>query len=157
MIDRLGRANALGFVAVKLGRSAWDRGCCGSGATTRPRCRDLRRVLAYYLVLLYHVQYAATLVRSLCRKFLTWPAARRYTSAGRAHPRRAGLHRRFHGGFMRPFESQAYAAFRIVAGCCSSGTAARSCFGFPEAMPAGATRVHRLHRWRRSSSSAACS
>ena len=40
--------------------------------------------------------------------------------------------------FMRPFESQAYAAFRIVVGLLFLWHGSQKLFGFPEAMPAGA-------------------
>ena len=40
--------------------------------------------------------------------------------------------------FMRPFESQAYAAFRIVVGLLFLWHSSQKLFGFPEAMPAGA-------------------
>jgi putative oxidoreductase len=39
--------------------------------------------------------------------------------------------------FMRPFESQAYAAFRIVAGLLFLWHGTEKLFGFPEAMPPG--------------------
>jgi len=39
---------------------------------------------------------------------------------------------------MRPFESQAYAAFRIVVGLLFLWHGSQKLFGFPEAMPAGA-------------------
>ena len=40
--------------------------------------------------------------------------------------------------FMRPFESQAYAAFRIVVGLLFLWHGSQKLFGFPEAMPARA-------------------
>ncbi len=40
--------------------------------------------------------------------------------------------------FMRPFESQAYAAFRIVTGLLFLWHGSQKLFGFPEAVPAGA-------------------
>jgi Domain of unknown function (DUF5658) len=66
MIDRLVENHALGFIAVKLG-------LVGMGSWLLWQRRDHATAvvaifiafLAYYLVLLYHVQYAATLVRSL--------------------------------------------------------------------------------------------
>jgi len=66
MIDRLVENHALGFVAVKLGLVAM-----GSWLLWQRRNHATAVIaifvafLAYYLVLLYHVQYAATLVRSL--------------------------------------------------------------------------------------------
>ena len=66
MIDRLVESHALAFIAVKLG-------LVGMGSWLLWQRRDHATAvvaifiafLAYYLVLLYHVQYAATLVRSL--------------------------------------------------------------------------------------------
>ena len=66
MIDRLVEHHALAFVAVKLG-------LVGMGSWLLWQRRDHATAvvaifvafLAYYLLLLYHVQYAATLVRSL--------------------------------------------------------------------------------------------
>jgi hypothetical protein len=66
MIDRLVDQNAVGFVAVKLGLVGM-----GSWLLWQRRNHATAVIaifvafLAYYLVLLYHVQYAATLVRSL--------------------------------------------------------------------------------------------
>jgi hypothetical protein len=66
MIDRLVENHALGFVAVKLGLVGM-----GSWLLWQRRNHATAVIaifvafLAYYLVLLYHVQYAATLVRSL--------------------------------------------------------------------------------------------
>ena len=48
--------------------------------------------------------------------------------------------------FMRPFESQAYAAFRIVTGLLFLWHGCQKLFGFPEPMPPGSPRVHRLRR-----------
>jgi hypothetical protein len=66
MIDRLVDQNAVGFIAVKLG-------LVGMGSWLLWQRRDHATAviaifiafLTYYLVLLYHVQHAATLVRSL--------------------------------------------------------------------------------------------
>ena len=66
MIDRLVENHALAFVAVKLG-------LVGMGSWLLWQRRNHATAViaifiafvAYYLVLLYHVQYAATLVRSL--------------------------------------------------------------------------------------------
>jgi len=66
MIDKLVEDHALAFFAVKLG-------LVGMGSWLLWRRREhppavvaiFIAFLAYYLVLLYHVQYAATLVRSL--------------------------------------------------------------------------------------------
>ena len=66
MIDRLVEGHALAFFAVKLG-------LVGMGSWLLWRRREHATAvvaifiafLAYYLVLLYHVQYAATLVRNL--------------------------------------------------------------------------------------------
>ena len=66
MIDRLVDQNAVGFFAVKLG-------LVGMGSWLLWQRRDHATAviaifiafLTYYLVLLYHVQHAATLVRSL--------------------------------------------------------------------------------------------
>jgi formate hydrogenlyase subunit 3/multisubunit Na+/H+ antiporter MnhD subunit len=66
MIDELVDGHALAFFAVKLG-------LVGMGSWLLWRRRDQPAAvvaifvafLAYYLVLLYHLQYAATLVRSL--------------------------------------------------------------------------------------------
>jgi len=66
MIDRLVEHHALAFFGVKLG-------LVGMGSwllwTRRDRPAAVVAIfvafLAYYLVLLYHIQYAATLVRSL--------------------------------------------------------------------------------------------
>jgi hypothetical protein len=66
MIDRLVERHAVAFVAVKLGLVGM-----GSWLLWQRRHHATAVVaifiafLAYYLVLLYHVQYAATLVRSL--------------------------------------------------------------------------------------------
>ena len=66
MIARLVEDHALGFVAVKLGLVGM-----GSWLLWQRRNHATAVIaifvafLAYYLVLLYHVQYAATLVRSL--------------------------------------------------------------------------------------------
>jgi len=66
MIDRLVEHHALAFVAVKLGLVGM-----GSWLLWQRRNHATAVVaifvafVAYYLVLLYHVQYAATLVRSL--------------------------------------------------------------------------------------------
>jgi uncharacterized protein DUF5658 len=66
MIDRLVENHALAFVAVKLGLVGM-----GSWLLWQRRNHATAVVaifvafVAYYLVLLYHVQYAATLVRSL--------------------------------------------------------------------------------------------
>ena len=66
MIDRLVEQHALAFFAVKLGLVGM-----GSWLLWQRRNHPTAVVaifiafLTYYLVLLYHVQYAATLVRSL--------------------------------------------------------------------------------------------
>ena len=66
MIDRLVENHALAFVAVKLGLVGM-----GSWLLWQRRNHATAVVaifvafVTYYLVLLYHVQYAATLVRSL--------------------------------------------------------------------------------------------
>ena len=66
MIDKLVEGHALGFIAVKLGLVGM-----GSWVLWQRRNHATAVVaifiafMAYYLVLLYHVQYAATLVRSL--------------------------------------------------------------------------------------------
>ena len=66
MIDRLVEGHALAFVAVKLGLVG-----LGSWLLWSRREHPTAVVaifvafLAYYLVLLYHLQYAATLVRSV--------------------------------------------------------------------------------------------
>ncbi len=66
MIDRLVENHALAFIAVKLGLVGM-----GSWLLWQKRNHATAVVsifiafVAYYLVLLYHVQYAATLVRSL--------------------------------------------------------------------------------------------
>jgi hypothetical protein len=66
MIDRLVEHHAVAFLAVKLGLVGM-----GSWLLWQRRNHPTAVVaiftafLAYYLVLLYHVQYAATLVRSL--------------------------------------------------------------------------------------------
>jgi len=66
MIDRLVEGHALAFLGVKLGLVGM-----GSWLLWRQRAHPTAVVaifiafLAYYLVLLYHVQYAATLVRNL--------------------------------------------------------------------------------------------
>ena len=66
MIDRLVEGHALAFIAVKLGLVGM-----GSWLLWQRRNHATAVVaifiafMAYYLVLLYHVQYAATLVRSL--------------------------------------------------------------------------------------------
>jgi hypothetical protein len=70
MIDKLVEAHALAFVAVKLGLVGmgswllWQRRHHASAVVA-----IFIAFLAYYLVLLYHVQYAATLVRSLFEVF----------------------------------------------------------------------------------------
>ena len=69
MIDRLVEHHALGFVTVKLGLVGM-----GSWLLWQRRNHATAVIaifvafLAYYLVLLYHVQHAATLVRSLFEK-----------------------------------------------------------------------------------------
>ena len=66
LIDELVNEHTLGFILVKLGLVA-----LGSWLLWRRRRRPLAVVgifaafLAYYLVLLYHVQYAAHLLRQL--------------------------------------------------------------------------------------------
>jgi len=66
MIDRLVERHAVAFIAVKLGLVGM-----GSWLLWQRRNHPTAVVaifvafVAYYLVLLYHVQYAATLVRSL--------------------------------------------------------------------------------------------
>ena len=66
MIDRLVERHALAFIAVKVGLVGM-----GSWLLWQRRHHATAVVaifiafLAYYMVLLYHVQYAATLVRSL--------------------------------------------------------------------------------------------
>jgi hypothetical protein len=70
MIDKLVESDVLAFLAVKLG-------LVGMGSWLLWQRRDhpsavvaiFTAFLAYYLVLLYHVQYAATLVRSLFEVF----------------------------------------------------------------------------------------
>jgi uncharacterized membrane protein len=68
MIDRLVEHHAVAFVAVKLGLVGM-----GSWLLWSRRDRPTAVVaifvafLVYYLLLLYHLQYAATLVRSLLR------------------------------------------------------------------------------------------
>ena len=70
MIDRLADHHIFAFLAVKLGLVGM-----GSWLLWRRRHHASAVVaifiafLAYYLVLLYHVQYAATLVRSLFEIF----------------------------------------------------------------------------------------
>jgi len=69
MIDRLVEGDAVAFIAVKIG-------LVGMGSWLLWRWRDRASAvvaifvafLTYYLVLLYHVQYAATLVRSLIER-----------------------------------------------------------------------------------------
>ncbi len=66
MIDRLVESHAVAFIGVKLG-------LVGMGSWLLWQKRDHASAviaifiafLAYYLVLLYHIQHAATLVRSL--------------------------------------------------------------------------------------------
>jgi hypothetical protein len=66
MIDRLVERHALAFIAVKLGLVGM-----GSWLLWQRRNHATAVVaifiafMAYYMVLIYHVQYAATLVRSL--------------------------------------------------------------------------------------------
>ena len=66
MIDKLVEGHALAFIAVKLGLVGM-----GSWLLWQRRNHATAVVaifvafMAYYVVLLYHVQYAATLVRSL--------------------------------------------------------------------------------------------
>src|SRR5258706_8363470 len=70
MIDGLVDHHAFGFLAVKLGLVGmgswllWERRHHASAVVA-----IFIAFLAYYLVLLYHVQYAATLVRSLFEIF----------------------------------------------------------------------------------------
>jgi hypothetical protein len=66
MIDRLVDQNAVGFIGVKMslvGMGSWLLWQRRHHATAV--IAIFIAFLTYYMVLLYHVQYAATLVRSL--------------------------------------------------------------------------------------------
>ena len=66
MIDRLAERDALAFVAVKLGLVGMGSWLLWQRRHHAPAVVAIFiAFLTYYLVLLYHVQYAATLVRSL--------------------------------------------------------------------------------------------